>query len=147
MHPSGPCFVTGPRGYFRFDNDYFPARTAKLLGIINGFHETKIVFDAVGKKWRASGVRSRWKKSWWLTLLANTVFNPRVDIEVLWRDPEPYTLEDLKLIYTKAVDRDDDILTQFIEADVLKRKIAEAQSFENLVEAYKYVDDDEQNGG
>ncbi|MEN9401680.1 MAG: hypothetical protein RL091_383, partial [Verrucomicrobiota bacterium] len=58
------------------------------------------------------------------------------------REPKSFDLEELKQAYSKAVDKDDDILTQFVEAAELKKRIAEVQSFDSLIEVYRWMETD-----
>lgn len=139
MSPSGPCFEVGPKGYFAFTADYSSTQTATTLGALGGFFEKTTVFDRDGRKWRATGIKVPFKKSWWRVLLANTVYNPRVSVTVEWQRPTEYRIEELKQAYSKAVDQDDDILTQFVEAPELKKKIAEAQTFDDLMGVYRWM--------
>ncbi len=70
-------------------------------------------------------------------MLVNTIYNPKINVTVLWGEPKTYVLEELKTAYIKAVEKDDDILTQFVEAKELKNKISDAQSFGELIEIYQ----------
>src|SRR5512143_1000168 len=133
MTPTGPCFTVGPKGYFSFEPNISSRRTATLLGAIGGFFDKNIVYDAEGRRWQAKGIECPYRRTWWTVFLANTVYNPRITVTVLWRKPKAYALEELKLAYSKAVDKDDDILTQFVEAAELKKRISEAESFDQLV--------------
>jgi len=142
MTPTGPCFLSGPKGYFSFEPSYSSQQTTTLLGAIGGFFDKSTVYDSQGHQWRAKGIESSYRRSWWTVLLANTVYNPRITVTVVWRVPKPYRLEDLKLIYSKAVDKDDDILTQFLEAEELQKRISEAQSFDELVAVYEWMKTD-----
>jgi hypothetical protein len=49
--------------------------------------------------------------------------------------------------YSEAVDKDDDILTQFVEAKELKQRIASAKSFQELVEVYNWMKTDHTDEG
>jgi hypothetical protein len=142
MTPTRPCFVVGTRGYFSFEPTFSSQQTATLLGVLGGFFEKSVVYDAEGHKWQTKGIDSLYKRTWWTLLLANTVYNPRVTVTLVWREPKTYALEELKLAYSKAVDKDDDILTQFVEAGELKRKISESESFVSLVEVYRWMETD-----
>lgn len=113
-----------------------------MLGAIGGSFVKSTVFDSAGQKWQPRGIQSRYKRSWWTVLLANTVYNPWTMVTVLWGEPKTYALEELKQAYLKAVDRDDDILTQFVEAAELKKRISDAQSFDQLVEVSKWMQTD-----
>jgi hypothetical protein len=110
------------------------------LGAINGFFEKSIVYDANGRRWRSKGVEPSYRRTWWTILLANTVYNPRITVTLLWREPEPYGLDELRRAYSKAVDNDDDILTQFVEAADLRDRISTAQSFDELVAVYQSME-------
>lgn len=138
MAPQGPCFEVGPRGYFSFNPQFESTIVATTLGAFGGFAEKRIVFDRDGRQWRAKSIVSPVPKSWWRVLLANTVYNPRITVTILWRQPTPFDVEELKQAYLKAVGKDDDILTQFVEADELKKRIKNAQSFDELVEVYNW---------
>lgn len=140
--PTGPCFILGPRSYFSFEPSYSSRQTATLLGAIGGFFDKSTVYDSRGYKWQAKGIESPYRRNWWTVLLANTVYNPRTAVSVLWREPKPYAVDELKLAYAKAVDNDDDILTQFVEAQELKKRISAAQSFDELVEVYRWMETD-----
>lgn len=143
MTPKGPCFEVGPNGYFEFSPQYESTRLWTTLGAFSGFAEKCFVFDGSGRKWKAHSVQAPFKKSWWRVLLAKTVYNPQISVTVLWHAaPSEYKLDELKLAYLDAVDKDDDILTQFVEADELKRKIADAQRFESLAEVYRWMQTD-----
>jgi len=137
--PQGPCFITGADGYFSFEEDYRSEGKGNLYGVLKGFFDTMTVYDAQGNKWKAKGVVSKYKRTWWWVLLANTVYNPRVTVRITWGEPRPYHLLDLKEVYVKAVEKDDDILTQFVEAGVLKERIGEARNFGALAEVYRWM--------
>ncbi len=112
------------------------------MGAVGGFIDKSTVYDSQGHKWHAKGIESPYRRSWWTVLLANAIYNPRVTVSVVWREPKPYTLEDLKSVYSKAVDQDDDILTQFVEADELKKRISDAKSFDGLMAVYDWMNID-----
>ena len=109
----------------------------KLLAVFSGFYEQITVFDAAGKVWQARELKSRYQKTWWLSALVHTVFNPWVDTEFVWHEPRAYTLDELKKNYASAVEADDDILTQFVERDALLKEISEASSFTDLARIYR----------
>jgi hypothetical protein len=139
MKPAGPCFVVGPKGYFSLSLNYSSQQTGTLLGLLRGFFGKMIVYDANGRLWSAKGVEIPFKRTWWRVLLANTVYNPLVTVNIIWQNPKNYALEDLTKAYLKAVQRDDDILTQFVEADALKNRIAAAKCFSDLVDVYTWA--------
>jgi hypothetical protein len=137
MKPSGPCFESGPKYYFSFEQAFSPLPKMKLLGVFSGFYEQLEVFDSAGKLWRLQELRCRQKKSRLLRLVVHLFYNPWVDVEYVWAEPRDYTLEKLRSRFLTAIDRDDDILTQFVEPEVLKKKAEAAMSFAELATVYR----------
>ena len=72
-------------------------------------------------------------------LLAATIYNPTFSVQYAYRSTGFYKLDDLKAALTAAIDKDDDILTQFHEADELREMVAKATSFDDLVEVLTYA--------
>ena len=67
-------------------------------------------------------------------LLANTFYNPRLVVRYEYRSSGAYELETLKRALMEAVDKDDDILTQFHESGEIKAQLNLARSFDDVVE-------------
>jgi hypothetical protein len=67
------------------------------------------------------------------TLLAYTVYNPRLETTVTYAQPRGYALEELKEALGRAVEQDDDVLTQFHESDELRQQITAARTHAELV--------------
>jgi hypothetical protein len=65
-------------------------------------------------------------------VLAYTFHNPRIAVQYTYERVGPYALHELKAAVAAAIDADDDVVTQFVEPDVLKRQVADAQSFDAL---------------
>jgi hypothetical protein len=142
MAPTGSCFVTGPKGYFAFEEQFSSIERVTLLDALVGTFDGSTVYDAEGYRWESRGIESPHKKSWWLLLAAITVYNPRISVTLLWSEPKAYSLKELTTHYLKAIDEDDDILTQFVTAEELKKRVSEAQSFESLVRVYWWMETD-----
>ena len=66
-------------------------------------------------------------------LLANTFYNARLTVRYEYVSRGPYDLPEVRQAVSDAIDKDDDILTQFHEADELKQRLALAQSFDEVV--------------
>jgi hypothetical protein len=64
----------------------------------------------------------------------------------IWRPPSGYVLDEPKRACAQAVEHDDDILTKFVSASELQRRIATAQSFADLVEVYRWMQADAKPG-
>ena len=72
-------------------------------------------------------------------LLAATIHNPTFNVEYEYRSTGFYQLDDLKEALHAAVERDDDVLTQFHDADDLTSRIAAARTFDDLVQVLEYA--------
>ena len=66
-------------------------------------------------------------------LLAYTLYNPQLETTVTYAQPRRYALEEPKDALRRAVEQDDDILTQFYEADELGQQISVATTHADLV--------------
>ena len=109
----------------------------KLLGVFSGFYEQLEVFDSAGKMWRLEELRCGLKKSRLLRFVVHLFYNPWVDVEHVWSEPRDYALDELRSRFLAAIDSDDDILTQFLAPEVLKKKIEAATSFAELAAVYQ----------
>lgn len=104
------------------------------------------LYDAAGRKWSCSMSADNLKNNWYTRLLARTVYNPLHKVAVKWIDHGSYDLYDLKEEIHRCVDTDDDVITQFEEAEVIKSAIDRAISFDQLILALKkYVFDVNEN--
>ena len=55
-----------------------------------------------------------------------------IKVNTKWNCKGKYRIEELKTVIHKAVDNDDDVITQFVEADYLKERIIENKTFESI---------------
>ena len=105
--------------------------TATVLGVIKGGLDT-FAFDSAGIKWTYKLKTDKVNDNFWTRLLANTFYNPVVNVIPEWTILGKYDNEELKGIIINFVDKDDDILTQFVEAETLKVEINKCTSFEEI---------------
>ena len=66
-------------------------------------------------------------------LMAATIHNPTFNVAYEYQSTGFYQLDDLKQALRDAVNKDDDVLTQFHEAEELIAQIDAAKSFDDLV--------------
>jgi len=71
-------------------------------------------------------------------LLAATIYNPRFTVRYDYRSAGTYELADLTRALGSAIDKDDDVLTQFREAGELKRRLAKVRSFDDVVNLLQF---------
>jgi hypothetical protein len=53
-----------------------------------------------------------------------------------------HSVTELRDAYLDAVAHDDDILTQFVEQDTLRKRIQQCRSFQDLVETWQWMSTD-----
>ena len=78
--------------------------------------------------------------AWWRRLLANTVYNPQIRVAVTYEPAGNYSLAELKDRVLSYLPKDDDILTQFIRAEDIRRLLARAESFADVVDVARAID-------
>lgn len=69
-------------------------------------------------------------------VLAYTVFNPRLSIRYQYRRGAPYELSALAGAVAEAIEKDDDILTQFAEREDVLAEVRAATSFDAVVAVF-----------
>jgi hypothetical protein len=79
--------------------------------------------------------------------LSYSFYNPTIKVECEWLPQGDFVLSELKTRIEQCVAEDDDVLTQFIEADHLIRLVKQARHFEDIYMVlqdaiYNYEDDD-----
>lgn len=90
----------------------------------------------------------KFKNTKWNRFLAKTIYNPSFDVNLNWKQVGTYNLTDLKAKIKNCIDKDDDILTQFVDADFFKHKIEESSDFTHLVDnlnKYRFEIKDEES--
>ncbi|NRD19003.1 hypothetical protein HNV08_03005 [Winogradskyella eckloniae] len=76
----------------------------------------------------------KFKNTKWNRFLAKTIYNPSFDVTLNWKQIGTYKLTELKTKIKDCIDKDDDILTQFVDADFFKYKIDESSDFTHLID-------------
>lgn len=98
------------------------------------------LYDSEGNVWHYHLVSKGFKDTFWNRILAYTLYNPKYKATPVWSKVREYHIEDLKDVLLDCIDRDEDILTQYEDAEIIKKDISIAFSFVDLVEVLnKYV--------
>lgn len=129
-HPSYPLLIVDPKGWLGLHSDG-QKRRFSLSGALNTKKWTG--YDSAGGQWQVAAGSFPYPDAWWTRLLANTVYNPRFEAELNWKASGGYSFNDLQRLICTMVDKDDDLLTQSIEADRLKSIVQGCRTFEDLV--------------
>lgn len=140
--PTGPCLCSAIKGYFSFeDGSDFYSRSSRYA-LVNGFYNSLRVFDAHGLLWRVDRIDTEQRLTWLTKVLARTVYNPCIQTTVVWAEPVKYGIDELKAAYTRAVELDDDSLTQFVDGQELRNRIAACSGFNEVVAVYEWAGTD-----
>jgi hypothetical protein len=132
--PPYPLLVVDPKGWLELEADNQPRRFS-LYGALNTKRWSG--YDSEGKQWRVLPDSFPYPDAWWTRLLANTFYNPRFNTELRWVVSGSYTLGELQTLICQLVDKDDDILTQFVEADEIKLTVQGCRTFDELIRKLK----------
>jgi hypothetical protein len=84
--------------------------------------------------WNLEQKNDKFKNTKWNRFLAKTIYNPSFEVTLFWKKIGTYKLTELKTKIKNCIEKDDDILTQFVEADFLKYKIETSIDFAELIE-------------
>lgn len=112
---------------------------AKVLGLLKG-NSNSIAFESAGKKWTFKLTSDKITDNFMTRFLANTFYNPTVDVIPEWKMISEFEIDEIKSVLIKRIEKDDDILTQFIDSKDIKEYINKANSFEAVYDILlKYV--------
>jgi hypothetical protein len=125
--------------------DIIPSKSyltrSTVLGVLRGM-DGIVTYDAQGQKWKCELVSEKVKNTFVIRLLANTFYNPEVDVRYKWHKIGQYQLPEVRGSLSVCIDEDDDLLTQFVEGEYLKEAINNCGTFEDVYQTLnKYVFD------
>ncbi len=116
------------------------SRVSTLALIDPAYYNSFFCFDKDNQKWSYRQVADSFKNTWLTRVLAKTFYNPSHNARVIWELNGPYEINELKNQLNNCVDKDDDIITQFEEADIIKSAINTCSSFDEIIQVLnKYV--------
>jgi hypothetical protein len=125
----------------------YPLDKTNLLGLLQYSTNECLYYDKEGKVWSSTISSEKHKPTFLNKVLANTFYNPSIAIQRSWTQQRRYELHELKDSICRCIDKDDDILTQFIEAGILKGKVGSCADFAGLISTllmYVFQPDEEQ---
>jgi hypothetical protein len=99
--------------------------------------QNTFLFDKNGNVWSYQQVSDKFKDNFLTKFLAKTFYNPLLDAKVIWSNVGTYQFKDLQDKLKSCVDKDDDIITQFEEADVIKSSLDQATTFADILKVLK----------
>jgi hypothetical protein len=105
---------------------------------INKYNHIKpIIMDADDLVWKINRILPNKPPSFIDKLLAYTFYNPLIPVTFELDPVAENPLTVVKEAVKQAIDADDDILTQWVEADKLQGAVKKASSFKSLVAILK----------
>lgn len=114
---------------------------APVTEILEGDNHSEL-YDGEGNVWHYHLVSKAFKDTFWNRVLAYTFYNPKYKATPVWTKVREYHIEDLKEVLLDCIDRDEEVLTQYERASVIRQDIEIAFSFNDLVDTLnKYVFD------
>lgn len=121
-------------------NESLLSKVSTLALIDPTVFDKAFLFDRFGRQWTYIQVAEIFKNTWLTKVLAMTFYNPTYDAKVIWKLHGSYEINYLKNQLNNCIDKDDDIITQFEEAGIIKEAIDKASSFDDiLIVLNKYV--------
>lgn len=102
--------------------------------------QNTLLFDNNGNVWSYKQVSDKSKNNYLTKFLSDTFYNPLLDAKVIWSNVGNYQIKELRDKLKSCVDKDDDIITQFEEAAVIKSSLDQANTFADILKLLnKYV--------
>ena len=110
------------------------------LAVIKFVPDSSVYFDSNNNQWIIKNLSITRELNWIDGLLANTIYNPIIPVQIIWSHKGKYELNELKKALIDCVETDDDILTQFVDNEFLIKKIKDCTEFNNLLDVFeRYV--------
>ena len=101
-----------------------------------------LLYDKQGNIWKYYLKSDSFEDTVVNRLVAHTLYNPEFEVEPVWEHAGEYHIEDLKEEVLHCIDYDEGIITQYEDADIIKKEIAICFSFADVVDVLnKYVFD------
>jgi len=134
IKPSFPLICISKENFLDLipEENFFSKVVTSALVDKEVFKDT-ILFDSNGWKWTYEQVSDKFTNNLIARLLAKTFYNPLVDAKVIWTNEGNYDIQQLKDRLNLCIDKDDDIITQFEDGDIIKEEITKAYNFPDIL--------------
>jgi hypothetical protein len=132
----------GEDGWTETESSLLTERTTTAAAFHKEWWRSVLFFHRDGHCYRVASAVPVQRLTPLSKVLANTFYNPKLTVRYDYRSTGPYELLELCQALINAIDKDDDILTQFHEGDELKRRLKLARSFEDVVDVLDFAASD-----
>jgi hypothetical protein len=140
--PTPPYFLWNHRQhYFTCITPADASQAGKKVSrvtLVSGYDLNCTIYDSEGAAWGFHFVGRKEKFSWFDRLLAE-VYNSSREFPVAYSKIRNYQFAELQGAYLDGVANDDDILTQFVEAGELTKRITQCSTFGELMETWRWM--------
>src|SRR5688572_2146519 len=130
--PHYPALLVSEDGWVELLSDPADIASWSFYAVSKYQGASIIIFDSSDSALRVKSISSERPLNLLNKLLAETIYNPEVKITMGFEKEKAPLQATLELL-EKAIDADDDCLTQWTEAEELKEAIRKANSFKSLV--------------
>jgi hypothetical protein len=140
--PTAPYFLWNSRQHhFTCVTSVDAAQAGKRvsrLSLVTEYDSKCTIYDSVGMAWGFHFVGRKEKCSLLDRLLVG-FYNPSREFPVSYSQLRSYQFAELQRAYLDGVAHDDDILTQFVDADELTKRIEQASNFTELLQTWQWM--------
>jgi hypothetical protein len=135
MTPEFPIIsIYKDRALFIYNSDKKFRRISTYTFLEQNPDENKL-YDKNGNVWTFVFVNANVKDNSLTRLLANTVYNPGINVDLDWKLIGKHNIESLKQDLFNAIDKDkDEIITQFEESETIKSELSSCDSFQQIID-------------
>ena len=127
--------VVGPEGMLEVWPRLLEKTATSSYAMATGVLSKLRLYDAYGRVSRIRDARPPFEFGAVRRFLARTVYNPRFDVRLEYDQAEAYDLSELKDQILTAIALDDDVITQFHDANTISAWIRGAANFQEVVAA------------
>ena len=135
MTPEFPLIsIYKDRALFIYNSDKKFRRISTYTFLKQNPDENKL-YDKNGNVWTFVFVNAKVKDNSVTRFLANTVYNPDINVDLEWKLIDKHNTESLKKDLFNAIDKDeDDIITQFEESETIKSALSSCDTFQQIID-------------
>jgi hypothetical protein len=130
---SGNIIVVGPAGWVERREELPSQLRGSVYGFFRRWWNGTTYFHRDGAKYEVARVSPPRPLGSVHRILAASIYNPSLDFTVEHRRTGTWSIDELRGALRVAIERDDDILTQFHERETLLARLAMAKSFDDVV--------------
>lgn len=132
MTPNFPIISFHKNQFQIIQSEEYLSHTTILALSSPAEHIDNYEIDSNLDKWKYGIDGSNHKLTAWKKFLAKTFYNPVVKVNIVWKKIGSSNIKALKENIYKCLEMDDDILTQFIDAQTIIKHLTSAQTFNDI---------------